>query len=194
MTKVLGITGGIGAGKSYVSDLLRSFFSIPVYDCDREASRLMVSHDAIIQGLKDLIGDEAYEGPGRLNKAVVAAYLFSDEAHSRQIDGLVHPVVRDDFWSWVKSQSGPIVCMESAILYESGFDNMVDKVLFVAAPESVRIDRVMRRSGLTREQVVARIRMQRSSEFLSRASYVISNDGVDDVALTQRLKAIIASM
>ena len=117
MIKV-GLTGGIGCGKSYVADLLRRRH-IPVYDTDKEAKRLMMESATIRRGLVDWVGERAYMPDGTLNRERIASYLFASPLHAERINRLVHPVVQDDFLQWVDKQDGPLVVMECAILYES---------------------------------------------------------------------------
>ena len=128
----LGITGGIGCGKSYVAHLLQER-GIPVYDTDREAKRLMVSHPVIRRKLTELLGEAVYEGDV-LNKPLLAGYLFACKDNAERVNSVVHPCVYDDFLRWTKMHecSGKeTVAMESAILFESGFDRAVDRVLMV---------------------------------------------------------------
>ena len=168
MIKV-GLTGGIGCGKSYVADLLRRRH-IPVYDTDKEAKRLMMESATIRRGLVDWVGER------------IASYLFASPLHAERINRLVHPVVQDDFLQWVDKQDGPLVVMECAILYESGFDRLVDEVLLVRAPERVCLERVMKRDGASEAQVKARMAAQMSDEErCRRAHYIINNDGGSDV-------------
>lgn len=170
----IGITGGIGSGKSYVCRLLGER-GISVYDCDAAAKRIMRSSPGIRQALTRLIGSNAYEG-GTLNKAAVAAFLLASEDNARAIDAIVHPAVADDFVSSGSSW------MECAILYESGFDRLVDKVVAVVAPEEVRIARIMQRDGITREKAMEWISRQMPQDDVARrAGYVIINDGTCDV-------------
>lgn len=170
----IGITGGIGSGKSYVCRRLCER-GISVYDCDAAAKRIMRSSPGIRQALTRLIGSNAYEG-GTLNKAAVAAFLLASEDNARAIDAIVHPAVADDFVSSGSSW------MECAILYESGFDRLVDKVVAVIAPEEVRIARIMQRDGITREKAMEWISRQMPQDDVARrAGYVIINDGTCDV-------------
>ena len=176
-----GLTGGIGCGKSYVADLLRRRH-IPVYDTDKEAKRLMMESATIRRGLVDWVGERAYMPDGTLDRERIASYLFASPLHAERINRLVHPVVQDDFLQWVDKQDGPLVVMECAILYESGFDRLVDEVLLVRAPERVCLERVMKRDGASDAQVKARMAAQMSDEErCSRAHYIINNDGNSDV-------------
>lgn len=180
----LGITGGIGSGKSFVARLLEDR-GVPVYFTDLAARRLMNGSAAIREALVRLIGAEAYGADGRLNRQAVARFLFSSPRHAADVDGIVHPAVRDDFrqWAAARSEQGvPVVAMECAILYESGFDSLTDVVVAVCAPEQVRMARVMARDGASAEQVRERMAMQWTDEQRSaRADFVILNDGRSDL-------------
>lgn len=173
----LGITGGIGSGKSYVSQLLSSQFGIPVYDCDREAKRLIATDSGIREALQELVGRDAYTEDGALDKTILAQYLFASADHATLVNAIIHPVVRMDFRSWCQQQQSEVVAMESAILYESGFDSEVDKVLLVDAPLETRIQRAMLRDGSSREQVVSRIALQDGSLAREKAEFLLQNDG-----------------
>ena len=179
----VGVTGGIGSGKSFVCSILRQK-GYPVYDCDSSAKRLMVEDIALVKDLKALIGEEAYTTDGRLNKPKVAAYLFSDDGNAQRLNAAVHPRVRDDFRRWAELQSCPLVFMESAILFESGFDGLVDTTLMVFAPLPVRIRRVMVRDGISEEAALSRVRSQLDDDAKMRlADLVVVNDGERDLEL-----------
>lgn len=174
----IAVTGGIGSGKSYISHLLENMH-IPVYNADNEAKRLTV-FDAGIRGeLIALLGEEVYKD-GLLNKPFLASYLFSNPAHVLQINSIIHPRVRKDFTVWVERQEKcEIVGMESAILYEAGFQDTVDAVIMVYAPVELRIQRAMYRDGASEEQVRARIAAQMDDEEKRRrADFTVVNDGV----------------
>lgn len=173
----LGITGGIGSGKSYVSQLLSSQFGVPVYDCDREAKRLIATDSGIREALQKLVGRDVYTEDGALDKTILAQYLFASADHAALVNAIIHPVVRMDFRSWCQQQQSEMVAMESAILYESGFDSEVDKVLLVDAPLETRIQRAMLRDGSSREQVVSRIALQDGSLAREKAEFLLQNDG-----------------
>lgn len=173
------MTGGIGSGKSYVCRLLAQRWQLPVYDCDSAAKMLMVSSPHIRQQLQELVGDDAYDASGQLNKGVMSRYLFTDAAHVKAVNAIVHPAVKDDFEQWVSRQTGDVV-MESAILVEAGFAKAVDRLVVVEAPLALRIQRAMARDGASEEQVQARIRHQMTAEQLrAYADIVIVNDGRD---------------
>jgi dephospho-CoA kinase len=170
----VGITGGIGSGKSYVCKRLQTR-DINVYDCDAAAKRLIRSSAAIREQLTNLIGDDAYVD-GMLNKAAVARFLLESDSNAKAIDAIVHPAVFSDF------ESSGFQWMESAIMFESGIFRLVDKVVAVVAPEEIRIARVMQRDGISREKVLQWMQRQWSQEEVCRrADYIIVNDGIADI-------------
>ena len=175
----IGITGGIGSGKSYVSRLLTEHYGIPVYNTDSEAKCLMLSDEGIRRRLTALLGKEVYKSDGTLNKPLLANYLFADSCHAGQINAIVHPQVKADFLKWADLQTGcEIVALESAILFESGFDNIVDKVVMVYAPVELRIRRVMLRDSTTEEKIRQRIVAQMDDKAKQdRSDFIIFNDG-----------------
>lgn len=180
-----GITGGIGSGKSFVCKRLQ-LRGIDVYDCDAAAKRLINTDADIRRKLTALIGPEAYMSvpngsivgttPTVLNKAAVARFLLDSESNAKAIDDIVHPAVFRDF------QESGIEWMESAIMYESGIYRLVDRVIVVTAPLEVRIQRVMKRDGITREKVLEWMQRQwPQDEVRHRADYEIINDGQADI-------------
>ncbi|MCR4765564.1 MAG: dephospho-CoA kinase [Bacteroidaceae bacterium] len=172
----LGITGGIGSGKSVVAKVLCSM-GIPVFDCDAEAKRLSAVDPVIRQQLIDLVGRDVYQG-GVLNKPMLANYLFDSASHVQQVNGIIHPVLKDYFRQWVDAQSVPIVAMESAIIFEAGFDDAVDCIVMVVAPLEVRIERAMLRDGVSRNAIEQRVRHQiDDAEKCRKSHYAITNDG-----------------
>ena len=182
----IGITGGIGSGKSFVCQRLKTR-GIEVYDCDSAAKRLIRTSDSIRGQLIQLIGEDAYIGES-LNKVAVARFLLASESNAQAIDHIVHPAVFQDFMD-----SG-MQWMESAILYESGINKLVDRVIVVTAPLEIRIQRVMQRDGITRENVEQWMQRQWSQEEVrKRADYEIVNDGIAniDVQIDKLLNKII---
>lgn len=176
----LGVTGGIGSGKTYVCHLLNNKFGIPVYCCDIRAALLMRSDMEVIEQLKALV-PHLYDSDGELDKRRLAAYMFSSEDNLRRVNAIVHPVVRRDLREWLSSRSEEVVAVESAILYESRFDAEVDQVIFVDAPLDLRISRIRQRDGLSEQEILQRIRHQQSELARGRADYVIINDGRHDL-------------
>lgn len=187
----IGITGGIGSGKSLVSRLL-TLTGIPVYQTDTEAKRLMLSDTGIREGLTALAGNEVYNEKG-LNKAFLASYIFGHPEHLKQVNAIVHPRVRDDFRLWAGKARQEIVAMESAILLEAGFTNEVDKIVMVYAPSEVRIARAIRRDSATRKEVERRIQSQMNDEKKrGAADFVIVNDG--ETPLIPQVLSLISSL
>lgn len=188
----IGITGGIGSGKSMVSRLLE-VMGVPVYVSDVETKRIMAVDTVIRSELVALLGEEVYAG-GVLNKPLLASYLFGDPQHAGQVNGIVHPRVRDDFRQWAQCcATYPIVGIESAILVEAGFTGEVDAIIMVYAPEEVRIERAIRRDASSRELIEKRIRSQMSDEEKrGYADFVIVNDG--ETPLIPQVLEIIASL
>lgn len=171
----IAVTGGIGSGKSIVSKLLK-IFSYPVYDADSEAKRLMASSATIRNKLVALLGQSVYKN-GILDKNYLASIIFSKKSMLQKVNGIVHPEVKKDFQEWCLRQKKDIVFMESAILFESGFETEVDQVWFVSAPERLRIERAMKRDGSTLEMVESRIKAQwREEKKMERSDAVIQND------------------
>ena len=166
------ITGGIGSGKSYVCRLL-SRHGIRVYDCDSAAKRLMRDSDELREALCQLVGEEVYVG-NVLQKPVMARFLLKSEANKQAVNDVVHPAVARDF-----EQSG-YTWLESAILFDSGFDMRThfDHIICVTAPLEVRILRVMKRDGISRQQALEWIQRQLpQDEVRDRSDFEIVNDG-----------------
>ena len=190
----IGITGGIGSGKSVVSRLLQAM-NVPVYSSDEEAKRLMQTDAEIRAGLKALVGEELYSSGLGLNKALLASFMFEHAERVAQVNAIVHPRVRDDFRRWAGKQalSVPLLGIESAILLEAGFQDEVDAVVMVYAPEDVRIERAIRRDAASRESIVKRIHSQMDDEEKRKqADFVIVNDG--ETPLIPQVLALIASL
>ena len=190
----IGITGGIGSGKSYVCRLLGER-GIVVYDCDSAAKRLMRQSESLRRQLTVLIGPDAYEPnranetnePYSLNKAVVSRFLLASPENARAIDDIVHPAVFRDF-----EESG-CQWVESAILYESGLDRLVDRVVVVTAPLEVRLQRIMERDHLSREKSMEWVARQLPQEEVRRrADFEIVNDGEAD--LRQQIENILITL
>lgn len=174
----LGITGGIGSGKTTVCKIFETL-GIPIYYADDRAKFLM-SHDPnLIMGIIELFGQEAYLEPQVLNRAHIAQVAFNDKDKLTQLNALVHPAVARDGLEWQAAQYDvPYTLKEAALLYESGSYRSLDKIIVVTAPLKLRIERVMARDGAKREEVEARIAKQMpESEKVNMADFVIYNDG-----------------
>lgn len=179
----LGITGGIGSGKSFFSKALRER-GIPVFDSDSEAKKLMLMDNDIITSLKALLGDDVYIN-GEINKPLLASYIFASGDNASRVNSIVHPCVKKAFLRWADecfSAGHHIAAIESAILFESGFDDIVNRVVMVHAPLETRIARVMERDKTTRDKVIVRINSQMDDhEKLSKSDFIIENDGTASI-------------
>ncbi len=188
----IGITGGIGCGKSYVSAKMR-LRGIPVYDSDTRAKLITATNPVIKMELTRLVGPTLYCpcGCGVMQKEVLAKFIFGNPDNLAKVNAIIHPRVKEDFRQWADEQKGKDFCiLESAILFESGFDGEVDFKVCVDAPLELRIRRCMERDKTTREAVVARINNQMDqAEKCSKADFVIVNDGVQ--ALEAQIDALL---
>jgi len=170
----LGITGGIGSGKTSVCRVF-NILGIPVFSADPEAQRIMNSDKGVIDGINKIAGKNLYPD-GTLDRMELASLIFNDPESLRKVNSLVHPVVFDNFIRWSEEQKSPYVIMEAAILFESGASNLVDRVATVYAPVEERIARVTRRNQLTRDQVLERIKNQMDDKTRMKMSdYKINN-------------------
>ena len=170
----IGITGGIGSGKTYVSHLLQSL-GVPVYDSDSRAKQLTVADAGIRQGLMALLGEQVYRH-GKLNKDLLASYLFASRENADRVNAVIHPVVFRDFDRWCEQAGTELVGLESAILFEAGLEGYVDRTIAVTAPIDVRIARTCLRDGASAEEVRRRIAVQLDEEELRRrADYTLVN-------------------
>lgn len=189
---IIGVTGGIGSGKSVVSHLLR-LMDVPVYDCDREAKRLMCESVAIREALTEAIGAEVYDAAGQLNRLYLASYMFGDAERVAQVNRIVHPVVRADFKAWAQQSGKSVVAVESAILFEAGMAADVDAVWAVHAAEDVRLQRAVKRDASHAEAVRSRMRSQLSEqEYVERADKVVCNDG--SCSLIQQVEQLLSEI
>lgn len=173
----IGLTGGIGCGKSVVARLLETM-GVPVYNADNEAKRITSGNNEIRQQLIHLLGEDVFVND-ELNKALLAAYLFSDPEHTKIVNGIIHPKVKDDFISWASRHNDcPVIAIESAILIEAGFSDVVDKIVMVYAPLELRLERLaLRDSTSSKEQIFKRIQSQMDDEDKkSLAHFVVVND------------------
>ena len=181
---IIGITGGIGSGKSTIAKQLRAM-GYAVYDTDSEAKRLIVEDAHVRQQIEQLFGSEVYKD-GVYQTALVAQRVFADHSLLAKLNAIVHPAVRADIErrvsghasreSRVENQKN-LFFIECAILYQAGFDSLCDKVVAVTAPEDVRLQRVIARDHSSSDKVLARMRAQQAEEILQRADIIINNDG-----------------
>ncbi|MBD5185730.1 MAG: dephospho-CoA kinase [Bacteroidales bacterium] len=177
MSVIVGITGGIGSGKSVVSEVLRAM-GHEVYDCDAEARRIMDTDTAIHSRLRSEISPEAVDDAGCINRKHIASIVFADPSRLKALNTIVHGAVMADLRRRAAAVSG-VMFFESAILYSSGFCALADKIWEVTAPEELRIKRVMARNNVSRSEVTARMESQRSETAPEGISpRILINDGV----------------
>lgn len=188
MTKI-GITGGIGSGKSVVASLLE-IHGIPVYIADEESKLLTATSPVIREKLIALFGTDLYTSDG-LNKKQLASFIFSNPDSLKQVNAIIHPEVNRHFLAWTERQTRQFCALESAILFESGFNNAVDISLMVYAPLEIRLQRALKRDGVAREEIERRIQSQLPDETKKeRSDYIIYNDGTQ--ALIPQIAKFIA--
>ena len=174
MLKV-GLTGGIGSGKSTVAHIFETL-GIPVYYADDAAKKLMNEDEGLKQQVEQLFGDASYIN-GQLNRAFVSAQVFNNPEKLATLNSIVHPATIADAEKWMQHQSAPYAIKEAALIFESGAQENLDNVIGVFAPKAIRIKRVMERDGINREEVLARMNKQINETIKMRlCSYVITNN------------------
>ncbi len=174
MSWKVGITGGIGSGKSTLCRLFQAR-GVAVYDTDAAAKRLMVEQPALREAIQAHFGAASY-CEGTLNRPYLAQRVFADPEQRALLNSLVHPAVIADFEQWAEEQAGEYVILESAILFEAGLDKQVDRTVAVLAPERLRIERTMQRDGASEEQVRSRMAAQADDDTLrARADISVVN-------------------
>jgi len=182
----LGVTGGIGSGKSTVCRTF-SVLGIPVFSADNEARKIMDADESLKAKLTDITGENIYVS-GKLDRQKMASIIFNDTVLLNRVNELVHPLVLRNFERWCNKQSSDYVIFEVAILFESGAEKHVDKVLAVVAPLEERVQRVVDRNNMSRQQVLERVDNQAGEdELVSRSDYVINNTN-DRMILPEILK------
>jgi dephospho-CoA kinase len=174
---VVGITGGIGSGKTTVVNLFKKQGNIAIYNADIEAKKLMVESETIKNKLLEIFGDKSYIN-GELNRAYISKIVFSDKSKLAILNSIVHPEVFKHFDNFIKKNTQKeYILYENAILFENGSDKMCDIIITVTANRDIKIDRVMRRDSCSREDVLSRMNHQWSdSKKVLQSNYVIVND------------------
>ena len=186
--KRIGLTGGIGSGKSFVANILEHM-GFPVYYSDTQSKELTKSNPSIKRGLISLFGEEVYSD-NELNTQLVATKIFQNEKMRQKVNELIHPIVRKDFDNWAMNQKSALVFNEAAILFETGAYRNFDATILVCAPMELKIQRVMKRENCSKEDVLARMSKQWSDEEkMKLADYTILND--NQFPLLIRLEEII---
>ncbi|SNR36983.1 dephospho-CoA kinase [Flavobacterium sp. ov086] len=177
MAKVIGLTGGIGSGKTTIANYFAEM-GVPVYIADDEAKKVMKSEN-IVNEIKAIFGETLFEN-NILNRVKLAEIVFNNTDQLAKLNAIVHPAVKEDFEIWLsKHKKYQYVVYEAAILFESGRYKDCDVIVTVTAPEEIRIERVLKRDNTTREQVLSRIKMQWNDEKrISLSNFVINNSNL----------------
>ena len=175
MTKIIGLTGGIGSGKTTIAKYFHSF-GIPLYIADDEARKLMQSKE-ILDAIKTVFGDGIFEKE-TLNRTKLAEIVFNEPEKLEKLNAIIHPAVKSDFKEWLlQNKNAPFIIYEAAILFESGNYANCDYIITVAAPIDTRIERVMKRDKTTRELILKRMEAQWTDEQrISKSDFVIENE------------------
>ncbi len=182
----LGITGGIGSGKTSVCKVF-NVLGIPSFSADTEAKLIMENDASIITNLNSIAGKDLYSG-GILDRMELANLIFNDNSLLVKVNSLIHPIVLERFGEWVKIQNSQYVILEAAIMFESGADKCVDRVATVVAPVEERVNRVINRNSLSREQVLERIRNQMDDDVMIKLSHYVIHNSENDMIIPAILK------
>lgn len=180
--RTIGLTGGIGSGKSTVARMFEEL-GVPVYNSDEWAKKLMVSSEAAREKIIELFGEKAYSEK-KLNRSYIAKKVFKDTESLKKLNEIVHPLVRKSFKSWASKQKSCYVIQEAAIIFENENQDFYDKIILIIAPEEVRIDRILKRDGHPRERILERIGNQwTDSKKIPLADFVINNENLNETRL-----------
>ncbi len=192
--KIVGLTGGIGSGKTTVAKMFKEL-GVPVYNSDKQAKKLMENSKKLKAGIVMLFGEEAFKGQ-KLNKTYLAGKIFNNGEAMKSMNKLVHPEVRRHFLKWLKKQKAPYAIQEAAIIFENGAQSFYDATILVSAPQHIRLERVMKRDNVSLEKINARIDNQWPDEKkVPLATYVIENLDIEQtkakvLAINERLLAL----
>lgn len=190
---IVGITGGIGCGKSVVSKII-GLMGYPVYDSDKNAKKIVDESDEIRAGLISRFGTEIYNGT-KLNRKLLAEKIFSDNEARSFVNSLIHPAVLKDFirWSELNLKKVDVVFIESAILFESGFNKYVDKILLVISTDKLRIERIRKRDNALISEIRKRIQSQiPQKELIKKSDFIIKND--EKKSLLQQIRLFLENI
>ena len=176
MLKV-GLTGNIGSGKSLVSEMF-SIYGVPVYKADQESKKFL-GDPFVKEQIISLFGEEVTTESGDIDREVLARRVFGDGEALAALNGILHPLVIDDFTSWCEAYAEkPYIIQEAAIIFESGIADLFDKIIHVSCPKEIAIERVIQRDGMDRDHVMQRMSFQKADEEKAHlADFVIVNDG-----------------
>lgn len=170
----LGVTGGIGSGKTSVCKVF-TILGIPVFSTDPEARKIMENDESVVRRINSIAGRNLYIN-GKLNRNELASLIFNDNTLLQKVNSLIHPIVFEHFKQWETEQDAPYVIMEAAVLFESGGSKLVDRIATIVAPLEERVERVILRNNLSREQVMERMQNQIDDKIrIKQSDYVIHN-------------------
>lgn len=176
---IVGLTGGMGSGKSTVSSFLKEL-GVPVYNSDIQAKKLMQSSKKLRNSIIELLGEASYL-EGKLNRSYIAKAVFGNKVLLKKLNNIVHPTVRKHFLKWIKKQSAPYVVQETALLFENVAMDFYDKIILVTAPKDVRIERIVLRDTIDRESILARMDNQlEDTEKIKFSDFIIENVKLGD--------------
>ena len=176
--KIIGLTGGIGSGKTTVAKMFEAL-GVPVYYADIEARKLMQNSDGLREEIINLLGEKAYNNDG-LNPSYIAQIVFRDRTKLNKLNALVHPLVENNFKNWLRLQNSPYVVQENALIFENMKQSSFDAIITVTTPLEKRLERVIKRDGSTEQQVLERIGNQLNDAFkVEQATFVIHNNTLD---------------
>ena len=179
---IIGLTGGIGSGKSTVLDMFKNL-GVETYIADVEAKRLMNSNTQLIADIKILIGEKAYINQ-KLNRAFISNVVFNNKEKLVALNALVHPKVSNDFKNFIKKSNSKIIIYEAAILFESGSNKFCDYIITVSANFEDKINRILKRDGISKEQVLERMQHQLNDESkIKKSHFVINNSNLSDTKI-----------
>ena len=180
--KIIGLTGGIGSGKTTIANMFKNL-GIPVYFADDEAKKLMTNSESIRKKIINNFGTEAYIN-GKLNRKYLADNVFNNKANLSIINKIVHPEVETHFKSWVENQKGSIAIQESALIFENKKQKEYDIIITVTAPVQERIQRLANRDNFSKDQIIGRMKHQMDDEFkIKNSNYVIHNVDLENTKL-----------
>jgi len=178
MPKIIGLTGGIGSGKTTIANYF-ALLGIPVYIADDAGKKVMQTQE-VLEAIKEQFGTAIFDD-NKLNRAKLAEIVFGNPEQLKALNAIVHPAIRQDFKDWlIQYQKAPIIVYESAILFESGRYADFDYILTITAPLEIRIERVLKRESISRDQVLSRINSQLTDdERVSKSDFVVENIDID---------------
>ncbi|WP_297793592.1 dephospho-CoA kinase [uncultured Eudoraea sp.] len=180
--RIVGLTGGIGSGKTTVAKLFKEL-GIPVYNSDSRAKELMCESEELKTAIKDLLGKKSYKNES-LNKKYIADKVFTNKNLLQKLNAIVHPAVKKDFMAWVEKKSTPYVIQEAAVLFENGSYKNFDKMILVKAPKADRLERIMKRDKHEKEEILARMENQwKDSEKIPLSDFIIENIDLEKTKL-----------